>query len=57
MVEDIETTPQQQDMLILFFHTKYLNQARAWFLKIYSMQIVSMYVCVCVCVYVRPRGY
>ena len=52
MVEDIETTPQQQDMLILFFHTKYLNQARAglwpactWFLKIYPMRIVSMCVC------------
>ena len=38
---------------------KFLSQARAWFLKVEPVQIVSMYVCVCVCVCVcvRPQGY
>ena len=39
-----------------------LRSARAWFLKIDSVWIVSMCVCVfcvcvCVCVCVRPQGY
>ena len=29
---------------------KFLNQARAWFLKIDPVRIVGMRVCVCVCV-------
>ena len=28
----------------------FLNQARAWFLKIDPVWIISMHVCVCVCV-------
>ena len=32
---------------------RFLNQARAWFLKIDPVQIV----CMCMCVCVRPRGY
>ena len=39
----------------------FLNQARAWFLKIDPVRIVGMRVrvcaCVCVCVCVRARGY
>ena len=31
--------------------------ARAWFLKVEPVRIVSMCVYVCVCVCVRPRGY
>ena len=34
---------------------QFLNQARAWFLKIDPVQIVCMCVCVCLCVH--PRGY
>ena len=33
----------------------FLNQARAWFLKIDPVRIVGMRVCVCVCV--RAQGY
>ena len=29
---------------------QFLNQVSAWFLKIDSVQIVGMHVCVCVCV-------
>ena len=32
---------------------KFLNQARAWFLKIDPVQIVGMHVCVCVCLHPR----
>ena len=36
----------------------FLNQARAWFLKITSVRMyVCVSVCVCVCVCVRPRGH
>ena len=34
---------------------KFLNQARAWFLRI--ALLVCVCVCVDVCVCVRPRGY
>ena len=36
----------------------FLNQARAWFLKVDPVRIVSMCVClhVCVCVCVRPKA-
>ena len=36
-------------------YAAFLNQARAWFLKVEPVRIVSMCVYVCVCV--RPRGY
>ena len=36
-----------------FFNKLFLNQAHAWFLKIYPVRIVGMRVCVCVCP--RPR--
>ena len=42
------------------FGCHFLNQARAWFLKIEPVQIVCMCVCVCLCVCVcvrAPRGY
>ena len=48
-------------MFLLLLLLLLLNQARAWFLKIDPVRIVSMRVrvcvCVCVCVCVRARGY
>ena len=41
-------------MAILFIGITFLNQARAWFLRIASVRELQ-YVCVCVCV--CPRGY
>ena len=37
--------------------TSFLNQARAWFLRIDPVRIVGMRVRVRVCVCVRARGY
>ena len=38
-------------------HPHFLNQARAWFLKIDPARIVRMCMCVFACVCVRPRGH
>ena len=41
-------------VMVFMVSIPFLNQARAWFLKIDSVWIIGVSVCVCVCLCVRP---